>query len=112
MLQPFVVHVGVGGDFTRQHNQAGVGQGFGGHAAARVLRKNCVQNCVGNLVGHFVGVAFRDRFGGEEEVVRHLKIHSMVTSSAVAGLWSLGERFSWICESPASCSGNSAMRPF
>ena len=41
-----VVDVGVGGDFTRQNHQTGVGQGFGSHAAAGVLFKNRVENGV------------------------------------------------------------------
>ena len=62
----------VGGDFTGQHDQTGVGQRLGGHAAARVLLENGVKDCVGNLVGNLVGVAFGDGFGSEEKVVRHV----------------------------------------
>ena len=60
-----VVHVRVGGDFTGQHDQTGVGQGFGRHAGAGVLLENCVQNRVRNLVGDLVGVAFRHGFRGK-----------------------------------------------
>ena len=61
----YVVDMRVGGDFTGQHHQAGVGQCFGCHAAARVLFKNSIQNSVRNLIGHFIGVAFRDGFRGK-----------------------------------------------
>ena len=67
-----VVHVRVGGDFTREHHQAGVGQRLGGDAAAWVLLEDCIEDRVGNLVSHLVGVAFGDGFGSEEKVVRHV----------------------------------------
>ena len=60
-----VVHRGVGGDFTRQQDQAGVAQGLCGDPRFGVLFENCVKNRIGNLVGHLVGVAFRNRFRGE-----------------------------------------------
>ena len=41
-----VVHMRVGGDLACQNDQAGVGQCFGGHAAAGVLRKDGVKNGV------------------------------------------------------------------
>ena len=61
-----VVDMRVGGDL-RQHDQAGVGQCLGGHAAARVLLEDGIKNRVGDLVGHLVGMAFRDGFGGEKK---------------------------------------------
>ena len=64
-----VVDMGVGGDFTREHHETGVGEGFGGHARAGVLREDGIQNGVRDLVGHLVGVSFRDRFGCEEIVL-------------------------------------------
>jgi hypothetical protein len=67
-----VVDVRVGRDFAREHHQAGVGQRFGGHAAAGVLLEDRVQDGVRDLVGNLVGVAFGNGFGSEEEVVRHL----------------------------------------
>jgi hypothetical protein len=66
-----VVDVRVGGDFTRQHHEAGVGQRLGGHAAARVLLEDRVQDGIRDLVGDLVGVAFGNGFGSEEEIVRH-----------------------------------------
>ena len=41
-----VVHMRVGGDFTGQHHQPSVGQGFGSDAAAGVLFEDGIQNCV------------------------------------------------------------------
>ena len=66
-----VIHRGIGGDLAGQHHQTGVGQGFGGHAAERILRQAGIQDGIGDLVGHLVGVAFGDGFGGEEVIVRH-----------------------------------------
>ena len=67
-----VVDVRVGGDLAGEHHEAGVGQRFGGHAAARVLFEDRIEDRVGNLVGDLVGMAFGDGFGSEEKVVRHL----------------------------------------
>ena len=69
-----VVHMRVGGDFTGQDHQTGVGQRLGCYAAAGVLLENCVQNCVRNLVGHLVGVTFRYGFRGKKIIVRHKKL--------------------------------------
>ena len=41
-----VIHMRVGGDFTGQHHQTGVGQGFGSHTAAWVLLEDGIQNGV------------------------------------------------------------------
>jgi hypothetical protein len=67
-----VVDVRVGGDFAGEHHEPGVAQRLGRDARARVLREDGVENGVGDLVGDLVGVTFRDGFGGEEKVVRHL----------------------------------------
>ena len=66
-----VIDVGIGGNFTRQNDQTGIGQRFGGDAGFGVLLENCIQNRVRNLVGNFVGVAFGNGFGGEKKIVRH-----------------------------------------
>ena len=66
-----VVDVRVGRDLAGEDDQAGVAQGLGGDARARILLEDRVEDGVGDLVGDLVGVAFGDRFGGEEEVVRH-----------------------------------------
>ena len=66
-----VVDMRVGRDLAGEHDEAGVAQRLGGHARARVLRQYRVENRVGDLIGDLVGVAFRNGFGGEEEVVRH-----------------------------------------
>jgi len=54
------------------HDQAGVGQRFRRHPAARVLLEDRVEDGVRDLVGNLVGVALGNRFGREEKVVRHL----------------------------------------
>ena len=61
-----VIDFGGSGDFAGQYAQAGVDEGFGGHAGVRVLREHGIEDGVGDLVGHFVGMAFGDGFGGEE----------------------------------------------
>ena len=53
-----VVNVRVGGDFSCEHHQASVGQGFSSDTAFGILGKNRVQNGVRDLVGHFVGMSF------------------------------------------------------
>ena len=106
----------VGGDLAGQHHQAGVGQCLGGHAAARVLRQQGVEDGVGDLVGHLVRVAFGNRFGSEEKAVRqfHLtKLLGSIGNRVAATSRSPGERFSrTFLRRPASCSVNSATRPF
>ena len=88
-----VVDVDVGGDFAGQHDQAGVGQRFGGDAGVRVLLEDGIEDRVGNLVGHLVGMAFGDGFGSKEKIVRHC-VHSMKFCWRVASRKCFGERFS------------------
>jgi hypothetical protein len=64
-----VVDMRVGGDLAGQHDQTGVGQGFGGNARFGVLLEDRVQDRIGDLVGDFVGMAFRDGFGSKEEII-------------------------------------------
>ncbi len=66
-----IIDVGVRGDFARQHHQAGVAQGFGSDAGARILFQDGVEDGVGNLVSDLVGVAFRNGFGSKKVVVGH-----------------------------------------
>ncbi len=61
---------GGGGDFAGDHGHAGGDQGFAGHPGLFVLADDGVEDGVGNLIRHLVGMAFGDRFGGEE-IVRH-----------------------------------------
>src|SRR5690606_31495414 len=64
-----VVDVGRRGDFTGQHDQAGVAQGLGRHARIGVLREDGVEDGVGDLIRDFVGMAFGNGFGSKEEIV-------------------------------------------
>jgi len=64
-----VIDVGARGDFSRQHDQAGVAEGFGGDAGIRILLEQGVEDGVGDLVGDLVGVAFGDGFGSKEKIV-------------------------------------------
>ena len=51
-----VVDMGVGGDFTSQHDQPGIGQRFGCHTGSWVLFEDCVENRIRDLIGHLVRV--------------------------------------------------------
>jgi hypothetical protein len=66
-----VVDIGLGGDLTGQHHEARVAQRFSRDTREGVLLEDRVQDRVRDLVGDLVGMAFRDRFRGEEEIVRH-----------------------------------------
>ena len=59
------VDKGAGGDLAEDHHKTGLGGGFAGHAAARVLIQAGVQYRVADLVAEFIGVTFRHRFGAE-----------------------------------------------
>jgi hypothetical protein len=73
-----VVDVRVGRDLAGEHHQAGVAQRFGGDARARIVPEDRVEDGVRHLVGHLVRVAFGNRFGSEEEIVRHAANSSAV----------------------------------
>ncbi len=59
------IHIGAGGDFARDDDQAGGKEGFAGYAAVGVLFETGIENGVGDLVGHLVGMAFGYGFRGE-----------------------------------------------
>src|SRR5690606_22701882 len=69
--QVFQVNPGAGGDFTANDGHTGFYHGFAGNAGVGVFGQDGVQNRIGDLVGHFVRMAFRDRLGSEDAVVRH-----------------------------------------
>jgi hypothetical protein len=60
------VDVSLGGDFARDHREAGCDHRFAGHAAHRVLGDQGVEHAVGDLVGQLVWVPHADRFAGKE----------------------------------------------
>ena len=60
------VDVGLGGDLAGDDRHARGDQGLAGHPARRIPRQDGVEHRVGDLVGHLVGMAFGDRFGGED----------------------------------------------
>jgi len=45
--------------------------GEGGNPALGILRQASVQHCIRNGIANFIGMAFADRFGGEDEVFTH-----------------------------------------
>ena len=63
------VHVHVGRDLARDHDEPGVHEGLAGHAALRILGHHGVEDAVGDLVGHLVRVALGDRLRREQELV-------------------------------------------
>ena len=69
--QVFQVDPCAGGDFTANDGHTGFHHGFACYASVRVVGQDGVQYRVGDLVGQFVRMAFRDRLGGENVVVRH-----------------------------------------
>jgi hypothetical protein len=82
-----VVETGLGGDFAKDHDHAGLGSRLAGHLGERVFPEAGIEDSVGDLVaggnvgrysiahvdtGHLrdlVRVALADRLGGEEEGV-------------------------------------------
>lgn len=70
-----VVQLGLGGDFTEHHDHTGLGGGFTRDLRQRVDGETRVQDGVGHLVTDLVGVAFTDRFRGEQELFRLLGSH-------------------------------------
>ena len=50
---------------------AGLDEGFAGHAGAGIAREQRVQHRVGNLVRDLVRMAFGDRFGRKEVTCAH-----------------------------------------
>ena len=61
----------LGGDFAGHDDDPGLDQRLAGHAAARVFLENRIQHRVRDLVGDLVRMAFGDRFGRKEVVIRH-----------------------------------------
>mmetsp|Transcript_15011 Transcript_15011/g.27022 ORF Transcript_15011/g.27022 Transcript_15011/m.27022 type:complete len:355 (-) Transcript_15011:97-1161(-) len=62
-----VVHGSLGGDFSEDHDHAGLGAGFARNLRVRVACQARVEDGVGDLVADLVGVALVDGLGGEEE---------------------------------------------
>ena len=67
--QRLEIHVGLGGDFAGDDDQAGGGQGLAGHAAGWIFGQAGVEDGVGNLVGDLVGMAFGNGFGRKKIAV-------------------------------------------
>jgi hypothetical protein len=63
-----VVDLGVGGDLTEHHHEAGAGASLAGNAGLGVLREAGIDDGIGDLVGELVGVTLVHRLGGEEEL--------------------------------------------
>ena len=76
-LVPGTVHPGpvfinaLAADFARKHHQLGRGQRLAGNSRLGVLGEEQVDDRVADLVRDLVGVAFGNRFGGEEKGLAH-----------------------------------------
>ena len=69
--QVFQIHPGAGGDFPTDDSDPGLYHGFARNPGMGVVDQNGVEDGIGNLVSQFIRVAFRDRFGGKDAVIRH-----------------------------------------
>nr|KYP59630.1 hypothetical protein KK1_015065 [Cajanus cajan] len=61
----FVVHVGLGCDFTEHHHHVGLGAGFASNLAVWVLLQARIEHSVRDLVAELVRVTLVHRFGCE-----------------------------------------------
>ena len=94
-----VVEPGVGGDLAEEDDEAGLDRGLEGDAAALVLAQALVEHRVGDLIADFVGVAFGDRFRGEERVA---KLHGCCPQPGLS-------RPAWNVKGRAGCSPGPAL---
>ena len=62
----------LGGNFTTDNHEVGLGVGFARDTAVLVLRKAGIQHVIGNSIAHFVRMAFANGFGREDKVFAHL----------------------------------------
>eukprot|EP01137_Pigoraptor_chileana_P029047 Opistho-2@13734 len=99
-----VIHMGVGGDLAGQHDQASIGQRFGGHAGAGVLREDSVENRVRDLIRDLVGMAFGDGFRSKEKIVRHFytPVSFFIGVAVLSG--DAANALAEFIDRPASCS--------
>ena len=65
-----IVHGGLGGDLTENHDHVGLGACLAGNLAVSVLLQAGVEHGVGDLVAELVGVPLVHGLGGEEESLR------------------------------------------
>ena len=66
-----VVKVGLGGDFTTDHDHIAFDKGFASHSARFVLCEAGIQNGVGNGIANLVRMAFTDGFRRENVIFAH-----------------------------------------
>ena len=60
------INPGGGGNFTSNQAQPRIDHRLAGNAAGGILGENSVKHGIAHLVADLVGVAFRDRFRGED----------------------------------------------
>src|SRR5581483_12216044 len=110
------VDVGVGGDLTGHHHQAGREQRLARHPAARICGQDGVKDGVRHLVGHLVRVALGDRLRRERVAAHALAPKRWTTASRTmratsrlpvrgtfCSLPSAASTFTWLvsCSKPA-----------
>jgi hypothetical protein len=57
-----IVYIGLGCNFSKDHDHVSLGACLTGNLAVRILFKASVENCIGDLVTQLVGVALVYRF--------------------------------------------------
>ena len=97
-----IVHMGLGGDFARDDDEAGRYQGFAGDPGRRVLGEDRVENAVRDLVGYLVGMSLGYRFRSEQKFLGHCICSIKQKSPEDSGVAGSGDfverrRFSSIC---------------
>ena len=65
-----IVRTRLAGDFAGQHDEPGLGERLERDARVGVFGQQRVEDGIRNLVAHFVRMAFGDRFGSEEEILK------------------------------------------
>lgn len=70
LLEVGLIDRGGRGDLAREDDQVARHESLTGHARRGTLGQEAVQQGIGDLVGHLVRMAFRHRFGAEEQLAR------------------------------------------
>lgn len=63
-----VVNLGLGGDFTENHDHTSLGGSLASNLGEGVLSQTGVEDGIGDLIGNLIGVTLTDGLGSEEEV--------------------------------------------
>lgn len=83
-----VIELGLGGDFTEDHDHTGLGSGLTSDLGQRVLSQASIEDSIGDLISDLVGVTLTDGLGGEEEA-------ALVVVGAVCSVDAVGGHYDW-----------------